>query len=59
MTVSSDLIFAVLDEHLNNGCTDSRCWYRANPIEDIEIAFPESFLEHLTDEVLEVISEEE
>ena len=55
--VDGDLIFAVLDEHLNNGCIDSRCWYRAFPLDDIEEAFPESFLEHLTEQVIEAINE--
>lgn len=57
MSVDSDMIFAVLDEHLNTGCVDSRCWYRVHPLEDVEEAFPEAFLEHLTIQIVEVIDE--
>lgn len=46
-------IFEELDDHLNNGCVDSRCEI------SIDGEFKDSLLEHLAEVLVEVFEEEE
>ena len=48
-----DALFAELDDHLNNGCVDSRCRYFPNKSPE----FDDLFIEHLVEVVMEVMDE--
>ena len=48
-----DLIINELDDHLHNGCVDHRCDFNAD-----EVAFPEAFLAHLAESIMDVLSAE-
>lgn len=50
-------LFGALDEHLNSGCTDSRCDFVLNPTED-QSHFPKEFIEHLVEEILDTLAQE-
>lgn len=51
-----ETLFDVLDEHLNDGCIDSRCWYEVRDEgADTEVHFPDEFIEHLAECVTEAL----
>lgn len=50
----NELVFDVLQEHLNDGCVDARCDFAATTKGVIE--FGDAFLQHLTEEILDVLN---
>jgi len=54
MSTLEDRLFAELDDHLNNGCIDSRCMFNPSSTP----GFDNDFLNHLVDVLMETFSEE-
>ena len=54
LVVSNELIVQELNEHLNEGCIDSRCSF---VVKDGEASFDRSFVEHLVEVILDTLEE--
>lgn len=52
----NEVLAEVLDEHLNDGCIDSRCWFDVVDEDgEPDVHFPDEFLEHLSEALIEAL----